>query len=173
MAGIGAPALAARAFPSSLRQPSSAASTCVNERQDGGLGQRLLHLGVPENDLSRLVGKGEGAKRGFRQQPVDQICKVGRGLGLRLQRAGKDIPFGGLGHNIVGGGEPDAPARQLLLQVGDDNAVGAEHEADQVVPGTAGARERAAADRVSRCKLLYVFLLRRRFPQILELLAGS
>ena len=59
-------------------------------------------------------------------------CGEGLGsLGLGLEGAGEEAAFDRLLHHVGTGRDPDAPARQLVLQIGHDLVVGPEDKADQ------------------------------------------
>src|SRR6202158_4652338 len=144
----------------------------MNKGENPALGDGLLDLGGAEHGLASLVGKGQSGKGGIGEKPVDLGRQPFGYLGFRLERPLEDVALSGVGDLIVRRGQPYPPARQLFLDIRDDHAVGAEHEADQLVLGPAGTRQSAAAD-ATRLFILLAFLLRRRLPQTSNLLPGS
>ena len=163
-AGV-SPLAVARNRPSSLRQPSSAASLAWISAATFALAMPPRPL-VPEHHFARLIG--EKVRRARHQSRAVDLVSGPRGTLLVFSALAKTLRLMASATGPVGGHPPRG--REPFLQVGDNFAGWGEDETDQILLGQAHPRERAAADGISRLALRLKLWLSNVLPQRLSLL---
>jgi hypothetical protein len=108
---------------------------------------KLVYLGKPHNQKACLLRKADGLRKPPDHEPLDLVRQVLRYNHRAPQAAGENPPAHRCGHPIPPRLDPDAAPRQAARQIGDDGAVGAQDEADEVVSGPLAAADSAQPQR--------------------------
>ena len=159
-----------RNLPSSLRQPSSAASLAWIRARTLALADRLLDLGGAEHRLSGLVGQRQSAERGFGEQAVDPVGKLLRNLGFGLSARAKTLRFTASATLSRAAVSHTPRPGSFSLRSGTTVPSGPSTKRISSSLGRRGARERTAAERL-RPSSSILLSFRRLLPQDLCLLA--